>query len=99
MNSTNELDSIRSGALARIDAAERRFKTALIVAALLEAVLLAAVLLLTDFKDRTQVIVFMTSVMVYSVLAVGLVVLGTYTRLSAERVLKAIALLHERSAS
>ena len=98
MNPSHELDSIRTGALARIDAAERRFKLALVMAAVLEAVLLAAVLLLTDFKDRTQVIVFMTSVMVYSVLAVGLIVLGTYMKLSAERVLKAIAVLHEQSA-
>lgn len=67
--------------------------------AVLEAAMLALVLSLMNFKDRTQVIVLLTSVMVYTVLAVGMVVLGTYTKLSAERVLKAISLLHERPKS
>jgi hypothetical protein len=98
MNSSHELESIRTGALRRIDAAERNFKLGLLLAALLEAVLLVAVIVLMDFKDRTQVIVLMTAVMVYSVLAVGLVVVGMYTRLSSERVLKAIASLNEQSA-
>jgi hypothetical protein len=96
MNASADLDRIRGGALERIDAAQRRFKAAFVATALVEAVLLGLVLVFMDFKDHTHVLVFLTSIMVYSVLAAGLVTLGAYVRVLAERVLKAITLLDER---
>src|SRR5688500_17598668 len=99
MNQDTDLDRLRAGELARIDAAERRFKLAFFAAAGIEALMLAVVLLLIDFEDRTHLLVFVTSMMVYTVLCAGLVALGAYARLLSQRTLRAIAVAGERAGS
>jgi hypothetical protein len=97
MNHDTDLDRLRGDVLARIESARRRFLLAFFAAAGVEALMLAIVLFLIDFHDRTHVLVFVTSMMVYTVLCAGLVALGAYARLLSERTLKAIALVAERA--
>jgi hypothetical protein len=92
-------DPLRERVLARIEAAERRFRLAFLAAAVVEAAMLAVVLLVIDFGDRTHVLLFLTSMMVYCVLCAGLVALGAYVRVASERILKAISLLEDDAAA
>jgi hypothetical protein len=99
MKNDIDLDRLRGNVLARIDAAERRFKLAFFAAAGVEALMLAIVVFLVDFEDRTHLLVFVTSMMVYTVLCAGLFALGAYARLLSERTLRAIAVVGESAES
>lgn len=84
---------------AALDAADRRdrmARLALFGAALVEALLLAIALLVMDFDDRTHLLVFVLSILSYTTLALGLVVVGARSAAANARLLHAIQLLDER---
>lgn len=88
-----------SAVRAALDAADRRermARLALFGAALLEALLLAIALLLMDFGDRTHLLVFVMSILSYTTLALGLVVVAAKAGAANARLLQAIQLLDER---
>jgi hypothetical protein len=94
-----DLDRIRSAALARIDRRERGFKLALAGAVLAEAVLLGTMLFLTDLSDPIQRLILVSSVLVYTTLALGLAALGAHVSRTSERVVAALELLGAGSAA
>ncbi|HEU4457042.1 MAG TPA: hypothetical protein VFR81_28495, partial [Longimicrobium sp.] len=63
-------------ALDEADRRDRMARVALLGAALVEALLLGTALLVMDFGDRTHLLVFVLSVLGYTTLALGLVVIG-----------------------
>jgi hypothetical protein len=65
-------------ALDRIERSQRNFKLALVAAVMLEAALIGALLLLVDFSDRVQALVFISAVGGYTLIALGLVMLATH---------------------
>ncbi|MBA2301839.1 MAG: hypothetical protein H0W08_04330 [Acidobacteria bacterium] len=62
----------------------------IILVALVEALVIGAILYLTDFQDRTQLVVVVAAFGGSSILGTGLVVLGAHVTRNTLRVLKAI---------
>jgi cobalamin synthase len=82
----------------RIDANERTFRVGLFAAAAIEAVALAAFLLLTDFRDRTQVLLLLMFASMLSIAAMAGVAIASFGNRQALRVLRSVELLRaERS--
>jgi hypothetical protein len=75
--------------LDRIERSQRNFKLALAGAVLFEAALLGAMLLLTDFSDRVQALVFVAAVGGYTLIALGLIMLATHVDRTLLRALQA----------
>jgi len=90
MNADARLDELRTSTLDQIDRTEKNYARGFLVFALLEAVVLGAFLYLTDFRDRTQLLVVVAAIGVYTVLGSGLLLLGTHVTRNTLRVLKAI---------
>lgn len=84
----DRLDTLRARAL---DRAERHFKTAFVLAALVEGAFLVALILLAYFSDPTHLLILVATGMVYSVLGIGLVTLGIHVNRVGFRVLRAVA--------
>jgi len=85
-----DLDAIRESVLDRMEHHERMVQLAIIGAAVLEGVLLVIVLLIIDWRDATQKLVFVTSILSYSILALGLAALGAHVSRTVGRILAAI---------
>jgi hypothetical protein len=88
---------VRAAALERVARGERNLKAAIAAAAVFEASGLIAFFLVMDVHDRLHWLLLIAALLIYGTLALGICALGTYVKLSAERVLKAISLqgLHE----
>jgi hypothetical protein len=96
MSEVHNVDRARGAALDRIERSERHFKMAFFGAAVVEAFFLLGFLLLADLSDRTHVLLLLATVAVYSVLALGLVALGSHINRNTLRVLKAVEMLRGR---
>lgn len=89
------LDEVRAAALARIDRSERNFKLAFLAAAVVEFAFLVGFVLLADLSNRLHVLLLISTVSCYTIVAVGLFALGAHINRGLARVLKAIELLGE----
>jgi len=89
---TQNLDTVRAAALARIDRSERNFKLAFFAAALVEVGFVVSFLLLADLSNRMHVLLLISTVSCYSIVVLGLVALGAYFNRGIARVLKALEL-------
>lgn len=85
-------------ALAAADRRDRMGRLALYAAALLEAVLLGLALMVMDFDNDTHLLIFITAILVYSTLALGLAAVASRAAAADARLLHAIQLLDERRA-
>ena len=92
------IDQLRSNTLIQIERAERHYKLAFLAAALLELAFFAAFLLLADLSNRSHLLLFVASVTIYAVLAVGLIALGIHVSRSTLRVIKAIEVINKPQA-
>lgn len=75
---TRSPDSIRAGVLDRMERHDRRVRLAVVGAAAIEALLLGVVLWLADLKDRTHLLILVTSILGYTIVALGLMALGAH---------------------
>jgi hypothetical protein len=80
-------------ALDRIEASQRMFRLALAGAVMLEALLIGALLLLVDFSDRLQALVFVSAVGGYTLIALGLVMLAAHVDRTLMRALQATSVI------
>jgi hypothetical protein len=64
--------------LDKIEQSQRRFRLALAGAVMLEALLIGTMLLLVNFSDRAQALIFISAVGGYTLIALGLVMLATH---------------------
>src|SRR5262245_33208072 len=90
--SEGNLDRVRGEALDRIERTERAYKTAFAVGAVVEAGFLVGFLLLADLSNRLHLLLLLSTVAVYSIVAAGLFALGAWVNRCTERVIKAIEL-------
>jgi hypothetical protein len=74
--------------LNQIEQSQRRFKLALAAAATLEALLIGTMLLLVNFSDRAQALIFVSAVGGYTLIALGLVMLATHVDRTLLRALR-----------
>jgi hypothetical protein len=72
------MSDLARATLDRIERSQRYFKLALFGAALLEVLLIGTLLYLVDLSDRVQALIFVSSVGGYTLLALGLVMLGSH---------------------
>ncbi|HKC66088.1 MAG TPA: hypothetical protein VKB86_20760 [Pyrinomonadaceae bacterium] len=99
MSNVSNINGVRKSALDRIERSERHSKIAFFGAGLVEVAFLAGFFLLADLRNRTHVLLLLATVAVYTILALGLVVLGSYMNRNTLRILNAIELLDRDDAS
>lgn len=85
-------------ALAAADRRDRMGRAALYAAALIEVVLLGLALMVMDFDNDTHLLIFITGILVYSTLGLGLAAIAARAGAADARLLHAIQLLDERRA-
>ena len=73
-------------AVNRIERSQQLFKLALVGAVVLEGLLISAMLLLVNFTDRTQTLIFVGTIGGYTLVALGFVMLATYVDRAVLRV-------------
>ena len=86
------IDRIRRAALDRIEKSRKRSVMWLVMAGVFEALMFVAIVFTINVDDRTHLLIFFCSCLVYGPLALGLFALRAYVDLSAQRVLKAVEL-------
>lgn len=94
--SANDLDNIRQGVLDRMERGDRLVKSAIIGAAVVEGLLLAVAISLADWSNPLHRLVFILSILTYSVVACGLVALAGHISRSVGRVLIALESMSAR---
>jgi hypothetical protein len=87
---------MRESILKKIEKNERNYKIAFFGAILLEALFLLGYLMIADLSDRLHVLLLFSTVMIYSILILGMFALGAHTTRNTLRVLKALELLETR---
>jgi hypothetical protein len=86
----NDLDSIRQGVLDRMERGDRLVKGAIVAAAMVEGLLLVVAIFIADWSNPLHRLVFILSILTYSVVACGLVALAGHVSRSVGRVLIAL---------
>jgi hypothetical protein len=97
MNNETMLAEIRENALRQIQRNEFWFKALHVLAALLEVAGLVALLVLMQWSNRTQVIVFVAAILVYGTLGLWTSALAAKSSAAEQRILRAIQLESERN--
>lgn len=62
----------------RIERSQKLFKLALAGGVVIEALLIGVLLLLVNFTDRTQVLIFVAAIGGYTLVTLGLIMLATH---------------------
>jgi len=82
-----DLEKMRANALAKIDAAERWFKTALFGAVLFEGLFTAGIVWFIDWRDPLHLLIACCTGVIYMPIVLGLVALGAHVNRCTLRVL------------
>jgi hypothetical protein len=86
----NSLESIQAGVLDRMERANQLVRWSIIGAALLESGLFVVAILLVDWNDPVQRLMFLFAVLSYTIIALGLVALAGHVTRTAARILAAL---------
>jgi hypothetical protein len=89
------LDQIRTNTLQQIEATERNYKLAFVGAAAVELLFFAAFMLLADFSNRIHLLMFISVIALYTIIAAGLFVLGAHVNRNTLRIIQAIEMRTE----
>jgi hypothetical protein len=92
---SEKINEIRSNTLNQIERNERNYKSSFIGAAFIELLFLVAFLLLADFSNRLHVLLLIMTIVIYTIMAFGLLALGLHVNRNTLRVLNAIELLEK----
>lgn len=84
------LDQARERVLDRMDSGRRLIQLVTGAAALLEGALLIACILLVDWSDRTQILLFVIFILSYFILVLGMLALAGHVTSSTGRILAAL---------
>ncbi len=89
MRATN-LDAIRANVLDEMERAAKLRLLAISGAAALEALMLSLALLLIDWHDRSQIVMFILFVLSYMILGLGMIALASHITRNTGRIIAAI---------
>ncbi len=92
---SEKINEIRENTLNQIERNERNYKFSFIGAAFVELLFLVAFLLLADFSNRVHVLLLIMTIVIYTIMAFGLLALGLHVNRNTLRVLNAIELLEK----
>ena len=84
------LDTARGRVLDRMEAGQRLMRFGTGAAALLEVAMLVTCIVLVDWNDRTQILLFLIFILSYFILVLGMVVLAGHVTNSTARILAAL---------
>ena len=84
---SQRLDEVREGVLDRMETGRRVVQYLTLAAALLEAAMLAACIMLVDWSDRTQVLLFLIFILSYFIIVLGMVALAAHVTSATGRIL------------
>ena len=87
---SERLDTIRHSVLTRMERAERNMRLGIYGAALTELLLFVVAFLLVDLSNRLERLVFVLSILSYTIIVLGLVALGAHVTRSVGRVIAAL---------
>lgn len=87
---SEKINKIRTSTLDQIERNERSYKFSFVGAAFVELFFLIAFLLLADFSNRVHVLLLITTIVVYTIIAFGLLALGLHVNRNTLRVLTAL---------
>src|SRR5262245_60530212 len=90
MTERENLDRVRTTALERIEAAERKYKLGIAMVAAFEAVFGVAYLLVMDFRERLHWLILIAACLTYGIVIICVVNLGNYVNSATQTILKAI---------
>ena len=90
MTSNVKLDQVRSSVLDKMERSDRNVKLGIIGAVLVETGLFAVAFLMVDWTNHTERLLFIFSVMSYTIVALGLAALGAHVTRTAARLAAAL---------
>lgn len=93
---SEKINEIRANTLNQIERNERNYKYVFIGAAFIELLFLAAFLLLADFSNRVHILLLLSTITVYTIVAFGLIALGLHVNRNTLRVINAIELIEKK---
>ena len=97
MQIENQSSEIRNSVMKKIERNERNYRLSFVAVAMLEALFLIGYLLMADLSDRLHVLLLFSTVMIYSILAMGLIALGTHGTRNTLKILKALEMMERES--
>jgi len=92
---SEKINEIRSNTLNQIERNERNYKFSFVGAAFVELLFFVAFLLLADFSNRVHILLLIMTIVIYTIMAFGLLALGLHVNRNTLRVLNAIELLEK----
>ena len=84
---TERLDRARASVLDRMETGERLVRIGVGAAALLELAMLAACVMLVDWGERSQVLLFLIFILSYFILVLGMLALAGHVTSATARIL------------
>ena len=99
MAGPTNINGVRGAALDRIEKSERNFKIGMIIFAILESAFLILFIFIMDRSNKLHVLLFVAAAGFYTLIILGLVVLGLHIRRDTQLVLKAIETLSDQLAA
>ena len=87
---TQSLDHARARVLDRMETGRRLVRFGTSAAALLEVAMLIACIVLVDWNDRTQILLFLIFILSYFILVMGMVALAGHVTSATARILAAL---------
>ena len=87
---TQRLDRARMSVLDRMESGRKLMQIGIGAASILELAMLAACILLVDWGDRQQVLLFVIFLLSYFILVLGMVVLAGHVTSSTARILSVL---------
>ena len=94
---SEKINEIRSNTLNQIERNERNYKFSFVGAAFVELLFLVAFLLLADFSNRVHVLLLIMTIVIYTIMAFGLLALGLHVNRNTLRVLNALEAMAENN--
>ncbi|MBA3692208.1 MAG: hypothetical protein H0X15_03020 [Acidobacteria bacterium] len=92
---SEKINEIRSNTLNLIERNERNYNFSFGAAAFVELLFFVAFLLLADFSNRVHILLLIMTIVIYTIMAFGLLALGLHVNRNTLRVLNAIELLEK----
>jgi hypothetical protein len=87
---TSNIDQIRTNTLKQIETTERNYKLAYVAAAGVEFLFFAGFIMLADFSNRSHLLLFISVIALYTIIAAGLFALGAHVNRNTLRIIRAI---------
>ena len=90
------VDAIREGVIRRMERQAQTIRFVMLGAAAVEALMLGLALYLIDWQQRTHVLLFVFSVLGYTIIVLGLVALGAHVSRASNRIVAALETMNVR---